>query len=249
MNTGVDINRNFDIVWDFNGKFFDAAAAAKFATAVTPCTPSSPETYRGTAANSEAETKNLKFLQEQALHFIDVHMDGRTILVPWGFASNQTSDASKNFQNPTLHGKRGVAYAEFLPGSLQTKLTDVANFMHESILRLGTTDARAAASRALQNDYKVTPSVGLYPASGCCDDFFFSRQFAVGPAPGFKETVPPPGRLAYTIECGDGTEHGFFADPTTEFPKIEREVHAGLWGFLARLVDPARAVGPGWPFL
>jgi hypothetical protein len=249
MSFGVDLNRNNDIIWDFDGTFFNAATAATFQNATAPCTasPNDPGTFRGPAAASEAETQNLNFLQNQVLHHIDVHMFGRQIEFPWGFATNQTTDTTRNFMNPTLDHLRDASYQEFIPTSLQTRLMDTGNFMRDAVSRTASTDPRAAGERRLQSDYTVSQSFRSARIAGACDDFFFSRQFTPVPPPSIEITTTPPEKLAFTVECGDASEHAFWVS-AAEHPKIEREVHAALWGFLAKILFPSRGPSSSWPF-
>jgi hypothetical protein len=149
--------------------------------------------------------------------------------------------------NASLHHTRDASYAEFIPASLQARLIDTGNFMRNAVSRTATSDPRAAGDRRLQSDYTVSQSFRSARIAGACDDFFFSKQFSPAPAPSTEITASPPERLAYTIECGDATEHGFWAN-ADEFPKIQREVHAALWGFLAKLLFPSTGPSSTWPF-
>jgi hypothetical protein len=175
-------------------------------------------------------------------------MFGRNIEFPWGFADNQTTDATRNFLNATLNGTRDATYAEFIPQSLVTRLIDVGTFMHDAITRTATLDPRAASDARLQSEYLVSQSKPLGRIAGACDDFFFSQQFSAAPIPSMEVVASPDQRLVYTLECGHDTEHGFWAS-ADEHGKIEREVHAALWAFLAQLTFPTRFAASNWPFV
>ncbi len=118
---GVDINRNYDFLWDFPSLF---SPAAPVQTSTDPCS----EIYRGPSAGSEPETANVSWLLDRLPtvgYFIDVHSFGEDILYNWGDDDDQTTDPTMNFHNPAFDGKRGITdstpggdpekYREYLP--------------------------------------------------------------------------------------------------------------------------------------
>ena len=173
---GVDLNRNYDFLWDYTTTF---SPRAPVATSTQPCS----EIYRGPGAVSEPETANVTWLLDRhpsVTHFVDVHSFGEDILYNWGDDDDQTTDPSMNFHNPTYDGKRGVPdstpagdpakpdaakYREFIPA---TDLTET--------IRLSTT-MRDAIRAAHGRQYSVKSAVGLYPTSGTSDDWAYSRSF------------------------------------------------------------------------
>ena len=101
---GVDFNRNFDVLWDFQLHF---APDSDVSASADPC---DPQVYVGPEAASEPETRNVVWLLDQhpATHwFVDVHSDVPAIYHTWGFDENQTSDPSMTFQNAAFDGQRG----------------------------------------------------------------------------------------------------------------------------------------------
>jgi carboxypeptidase T len=87
---GVDINRNFDFLW-----------SSGIGT-VNPDGTNSSETYRGIAAFSEPETKNVKYMFDtysNIKYYVDVHSFGEMILYSWGDDDNQSLDHDMNFRN------------------------------------------------------------------------------------------------------------------------------------------------------
>ncbi len=113
----VDINRNFDFLWDYK-KHFAASVLNKYSM---PSDSPSSDTFHGPAANSEPETKNVVWLLDQypqIRYFIDVHSYTGDVLTAWGDAPNQMINPSRNFRNPTYDGQRGVdnttTYGEFI---------------------------------------------------------------------------------------------------------------------------------------
>ena len=118
---GVDINRNFDALWDFRRHF---APDSHVSASDDPC---DPQVYVGPAAASEAETRNVVSLLDRYPRmrwFVDLHGYVPAIFYNWGFDTNQSSNPTMNFLNPAFDGQRGRggdAYGEFIPaGDLQT---------------------------------------------------------------------------------------------------------------------------------
>ena len=163
---GVDINRNFDFLWDFQ-KYFDPS--------VNPASTSpSAQTFRGTAPVSEAEAKNLVSIYKKfpkIRWYIDIHSATGDILYPWGHDEGQSTDTNQNFLNPAFDRKRGVVgdstYKEYIPSTDDSNLRNVA------------AKAVAAMSAVGGRSYSSGPGVGLYPTSGGVADYTFSRYWGV----------------------------------------------------------------------
>ena len=202
---GVDINRNFDALWDFRRHF---APDSGVSASDDPC---DPQVYVGPEPASEPETRNVVWLLDHypgTRWFIDVHSHVPAIYHNWGFDENQTSDPSMSFRNPSFDGDRGRAgdtYREFIPGD------DL-----ETMLALGgkMNDAIAAASGTA---YEFSQSFSLYPTSGASDDYAYSRHLAQDANPKI---------LGFTIECGRS-----FQPPWADAENVIREVCAGLLAF------------------
>ena len=223
---GVDINRNYDFLWDYPTKF---SAAAPVMTSVDPCS----EIYRGPSAGSEPETGNVRWLLDRhptVGFFIDIHSFGEDILYNWGDDDDQTTDPAMTFQNPVFDGRRGITdstpggdpgkYREYLPPADLTTLTTLGNTMRDAI--------QAAHGR----HYAVKGAVGLYPTSGTSDDYAYSR--------GFLNTTT--GKvLGYTIEWGPqraSIPRSFHPDYPAMVPIIE-EITAALLAFCAAVAAQA----------
>lgn len=237
---GVDINRNFNILWDykkhFNTSVTDAAGLPDLGldTIDQAC---DPETYCGQFAESEPETQNLAGLMQSAniSFFLDVHSYGREILYSWGLDTNQNIDATQSFMNPAMDtvrdGVHHTAYSEYIPLSTESKVKARAQLIADAILKRAGGPDPTAQARSL---YTPKQSANLYITSGAADDYCFSRWFTAAAA-----GTPISPVMAFTIEVGgdpkDGPEHdecGFNSDYVKFLPKIEREIHAALWGFL-----------------
>src|SRR6516162_782337 len=155
---GVDINRNYDLLW-----------SSGIGTSSSPC---DYHIYKGPSAFSEPETWNVRWLLDtypNIMGMIDVHSYSDDILYPWGDADDQTTDPSKNFQNPAYNGLRGVpgsaVYGEYIPQADLDWYTS-------------TGDAVQAAIKAVRGTvYTMKQSIGLYPTSATSDDYSYSRHF------------------------------------------------------------------------
>src|SRR5712692_5235552 len=170
---GVDINRNYDLLW-----------SSGIGTSSSSCS----DVFKGPAAFSEPETRNVRSLVDNYPNiecFIDIHSYSEDILFPWGDDNDQTTDPNQNFQNPAFNGLRGTlgdaAYNEYIPSSDLDWYSRTGNRMRDAI----------AAVRG--RVYTVMQSTGLYPTSGTSDDYAYSRNFVdTG-----KRKV-----YAYTVETG-----------------------------------------------
>ncbi|BBC34411.1 hypothetical protein SGFS_057050 [Streptomyces graminofaciens] len=200
--TGVDLNRNFDFLWDHIAKF---APDADVHTSDNPC---DRQTYRGPSAASEPETRNVVWALDThpRIHrLVDVHSAVPVILHNWGSDQNQSSSPADNFRNPALDAVRGRKdddTGEFIPHEDLKTAVDLAERMNDAV-------------RAVRGvDYGVEAAYGLYPTSGTSDDYAYSRHFT---SPATTKT------LGWTIECGNT-----FQPPYPEAEHIIREVSAAL---------------------
>jgi len=162
LSVGVDLNRNFDFLWNYT-KYFDPE--------VSPASmnPSSQAFY-GTGPFSEPETKNIAWVYDEFKNirwFIDVHSAAGTLLYSWGDDDDQSHDPKQNLFNPAYDGKRGIVQDE-----LYREFIDQQDWDNVRIQANATTAAmNATAGRA----YVPQQAVGLYPTSGASDDWSFSR--------------------------------------------------------------------------
>ncbi len=200
---GVDLNRNFDFLWDHLTKFsLDSGVSASD----DPC---NREVYRGPSPVSEPETQNVVWLLDtypRIKWHVDVHSAVPVILHSWGSDQNQMTEPSQTFLDSTFDGIRGRAndtgYGEYIT-------QDDLNF----VKMLGS-EMNDAVKAVRGDKYGVEQAFGLYPTSGASDDYAFSRHFS-DPS---KTKV-----YSFTVECG----HDF--QPTwTEAEEVILEVSAGL---------------------
>ena len=171
---GVDPNRNYDFLWDFNTAFAPGAQAGGTLASTNP----SSDIFHGTAPFSEAETKNVLWLFKQYPQiswFMDIHSYGGDILHSWGDDANQSTSPDKNFTNPAWNGQRGLpgdAYGEYIGACDLAKAAAAGNDMGAAIGGVRGETYAVAQSFFL-------PSWGsTYPTSGASDDWAASRYFS-----------------------------------------------------------------------
>jgi carboxypeptidase T len=212
---GVDLNRNFDFMWDFK-KYF--ATASGNLTSTNPGTPF----YCGESAFSEPETRNVRWIADRFANirfFMDLHSFGPDILYRWGDALDQTKHPDMKFTNPAYDGKRGINNPEYqeyiIPDDLAASLS-LGAAMHDGIKAVRGTD------------YTVDVSANLYPSSGTSDDYLYSRHLT---DPG------QPKILSFTLEWGDTYYH----PPYDQMRHIIDEVTAGLLAFCLKVVAMTQA--------
>lgn len=204
--TGVDLNRNYDFLWNYPTYF---SPQAPIANSTSPC---DYQVYIGPSAFSEPETRNVKWLFDQHQNirfFVDLHSFSEDVMYSWGDAVNQSNKPSMNFFNSTYDGKRGLkgksAYKEFFPGSDQTIAANLATRMKNAI--------QAVRGKT----YRVQQDFALYPTAGTSDDYATSRHFVNS----------GNGKIySYTIEWG--TE---FQPPYAEMQNIIQDITAAMLDF------------------
>jgi murein tripeptide amidase MpaA len=207
---GVDINRNFDFLWNFK-KYFDPSEAPA-------STSPSSEAFYGTAAASESETKNHVSIYEsfpKIRWFMDIHSAAGDILYSWGDDDNQGTTTTMNFLNSAYDGKRGPVgdsvYKEYIPS---TDATNIKNVAAKTVAAMKAVGGRS---------YSAMQAVGLYPTSGASDDYAFSRFWAKS---GVNKVY------GYTMEFGYSTN---FYPTLTEFNQNILDTNAGFmdWALAA----------------
>ena len=216
--SGVDINRNYDFLWNYPAFF---SAAAPVANSTTTCGPSHSagyNTYIGPGAASEPETRNVVWIVDTNPHVRFFRRPASLLRADpvWlGRRRAASSDTpSMDFRNAGFNSIRGLkdgaAYSEYLEPCDQTLLVDLATRMRDGIA--------AVRSRT----YKVQSSFELYPTAGTSTDYMFSRHI----------TNRGRGKIhAFTIESGSRSNETPFHPPYGEMQNIIQEVTAGLLEF------------------
>jgi carboxypeptidase T len=204
---GVDLNRNFDFLWDFERRFAPAAAVSDSGN---PC---DYELYHGPEAASEPEVRNVIWLLEEHPdigYFVDLHSYGELILYSWGDDEDQQRDPAMNFRNPDYDGKRGATgdvYGEYLDATDRTRAIELAEGMRRSI--------EAARGRR----YTVQQAMDLYPTAGTSDDYVYSRHLVDA---SLTKTI------SFTIEWGSAANETPFHPRYEKMATIIDEVGCGL---------------------
>jgi murein tripeptide amidase MpaA len=210
---GVDLNRNFDVLW----------GVTQGQTSCAQCS----EVYAGPKAFSEPETRNIRSVLDtrRVNCFVDVHSYSELVLWPWGHAPSQTVDPSKRFT--TLPSGTctpiGVAgYQEYIPP--------------RDLQRFQTVGSRivSAISSVRGRVYTSQPSIVLYPTTGTQGDYAYSRHIA---NPSLRKTY------GFTFETGPwaGNVADSFhpADPTL----IKRDAKAGIIALMQQCICAIELIG------
>lgn len=213
---GVDLNRNYDFLWDFQ-KYFSPSSLNSAST--DPCN----EEYFGSSAFSEPETRNARWIADRFVNtrfFIDLHCYGEQILYRWGDDTDQSNDPAMNFMNPAYDGQRGVdgGYGEYMPPDDLTAILSLSEVLREGI--------KAVRGKT----YWPMQTYRLYPTSGCSDDYFYSRHFACAGRPKI---------LSWTLEWGKT-----FQPRYSEMRNIIDDITAGLLAFCLQIAKSVQAGGP-----
>jgi carboxypeptidase T len=198
--TGVDINRNYDILW-----------SSGIGTVNSDGT-NMGETFRGTAAFSELETQNVKYMFDKYTnikYYADVHSFGEMILYSWGDDDNQSLDPNMNFQNSKYDKARGTPrdseYKEYIDSQDEKTLKNLANRMNYAL------------ERVRGRKYAVKQAVGLYPTSGTSDDYAYSRH-----------VVNENNQKIYGFTIEFGKDETGFIPPFSEMKNVINEVGSAL---------------------
>jgi murein tripeptide amidase MpaA len=226
---GVDLNRNFDLAWDFK-RYFEPDALPRVACSTEPCDQN--QTYVGPAPASEPEVLNVQWLVDKnpVEWYLDVHSFSRRVLFPWGMDDVQSGDETENWRNTDWDRRRNGApggYGEYLPRKLAEEHRHAARAIADAILRQAGNDA-VARRRSV---YSPTPELSLYPTTGNSNDYCVSRALL---------DSSRPDAHSFCLECGnvqapndpDDNDGGFQPDYQKKFPKVEREVHAAVLALL-----------------
>ncbi|KYK62091.1 hypothetical protein DCS_03236 [Drechmeria coniospora] len=170
--TGVDLNRNFAVMWDYK-RIFHEAADLRFAAS----DQAASEVFHGTAPLSEPESQNVDWVFERQgglSWFLDLHSNKGDIFYAWGDDDYQVDDAGQNFANRTYDGKRGflaqegerVPYREYIDPRDLVAQQSVVSAM------------RTAMERAGSVRYMASPHSSRYVTSGTSAEHAFGRDKA-----------------------------------------------------------------------
>ncbi|KAG9258609.1 uncharacterized protein F5Z01DRAFT_670322 [Emericellopsis atlantica] len=224
---GIDLNRNYDFVWDYNKHFYPGTDPASD-------DPRS-EVFYGTGPASEPETEAVVWTVDQYQNitwFMDLHSYGPSLLYAWGDDETSTENPDENFVNPEFDGKRGLVggpdppnatYKEyFLESDLEIE-TEVTNAMVASMLKSGG------------SEYTNYPAVGLYPTSGASNDYAMGRFYG-------NVSCGASRMFGLTMEFGEPSSSfascPFYPD-ADEYHRNVRQVGAGFLEMMLRAAGEA----------
>ncbi len=204
---GVDLNRNFDFLWDFQRHLSSSANTRNISD--DPCSI----VYHGFSPNSEQESKNLIWVLDTYPNirwFFDIHSYSELILYSWGDDNSQTTNPEQNFINVAFDGVRGIngdiAYAEYTDATDLNVQINIAEEIKQGI--------EAFRGR----NYTPSESFGLYPTTGTTTDYVASRHI-----------VDPTKAKVYGLTLETGRE---FRPVWSEVEEVIREISSGLMRFL-----------------
>jgi Zinc carboxypeptidase len=210
---GVDLNRNFDVLWGVT-------------QGQTSCAQSS-DVYCGPEAFSEPETRNIRSVLDtrRVNCFVDVHSYSELVLWPWGHAPSQSTDPTKRFT--TLPSGTcapiGVAgYQEYIsPRDLQ---------------RFQTVGSRIVStiSSVRGRVYKSQPSIALYPTTGTQSDYAYSRHIA---NPKLRKIY------GFTFETGPWVGNAADSFHPADPALIKRDGKAGLIALMQQCICAIDLIG------
>ena len=207
---GVDLNRNADFLWPF----------AIGQTSTQPCS----DTYHGTAAFSEPEERNVRWMLDAHPTIrvvVDVHSYSELILYPWGDDTTQTTDTTQSFHNSAWDGQRGFSggYAEYMPSDDKQRFEQTAIRVQQAI------------QGVRGHTYTAEPGFQLYGTSGTNSDYAYSRHLA---------NTSAAKVYGFTIETGLE-----FQPAATEASWVIKEGSAGVLRLLLQSVCAIDVIGSG----
>ena len=208
-SVGVDINRNYDFLWDFRTKFDPKVTGTSTLASDNPRF----ETFHGTAPFSEPETRNVAWILDQFPRlrwYMDIHSAAGQVLHNWGDDENQSGDPGMSFREPRWDGRRGV-----LDDDYREWITEEDGGAGRGVARRVAAAMRAVGGRS----FVPVQAVGLFATSGASDDYAFSRFQA---RPDLNKTY------GFTMEFGYPQN---FYPTLPEFHQNVLDVGAGLMEF------------------
>lgn len=213
---GVDINRNYDFLWDYR-RHFDPSVTVQESLASDD--PNSDQ-FHGTKAFSEPESRNVAWVFDKFPRlrwYMDIHSAAGDMLYSWGDDDDQSDDSHQSFLNPAYDGKRGVLndkdYGEYINEADWRNVQEAAK---------RTVDAMASVGG---RSYIPEQSVTLFPTSGASDDYSFSR---------FQANTAHNKVYGFTMEFGYPTN---FYPTKEEFQQNVIDTGAGFMEFCLAVAD------------
>lgn len=209
---GVDLNRNFDFVFDLGHFAVDAAPVAS--------TDPQNDYFQGEQPLCEAETQNIVWLLDTRPHIgwmVDLHSAGLQISHPWNHDDLQSVDQTQNFRSASSRGRMGragTAYGEFIaPQDLADMRRLADRFAHD-------------ATAVNASPYRTAPGFWKSPYPGTSHDYAYARHLVDSS----RSKV-----LGFSCEWGDMNPQ----PPWSQMEPIVAEVTAGLVAFCLETLNRA----------
>jgi hypothetical protein len=210
---GVDLNRNYDVLWGVT-------------QGQTSCAPSS-EVYCGSSAFSEPETRNVRYLLDEKRIdcFADVHSYSELILWPWGHATSQTTNPGSNFTtlpSGTCQPIGTPGYQEYIPSRDRQRFQTVGARIQDAI--------RAVRGHTYANQ----ASIALYPTTGTASNYAYSRHLASSRR---RRTY------GYTFETGPWMGSVLESFQPTDPVPVKREAKSGMIALMQQCICAIELIG------
>lgn len=167
LSIGVDINRNYDFVWDYQ-RYFDSSVYTSSVNLASD--KPHDDTFHGPFAFSEPETRNVAWVFDsfpRIRWYMDIHSAVGDILYSWGDDNDQVTQPDQNFLNPAWDAQRGIVgapdYREWIDEGDFGRVHATARRVSEAM--------QSVAGRF----YTAMQAANLYATSGASDDYAYSR--------------------------------------------------------------------------
>ncbi|RFU77985.1 carboxypeptidase b [Trichoderma arundinaceum] len=232
--TGVDLDRNFDFLWDYK-RYFDVNTYYKAANIASDYPASL--VYHGVHPASEPETRNVvEWMQEytNVSWFVDIHSFSSdhtgSVFYAWGDDDTQYAEPELNFLNSTYDGIRGRL--DESPDRLLWP-QPYREYMEEEDIRaqVGLARNMAAGMTATGNlSYLVDQHADIGPKSGSATDYFLSKYY------GHRCNASLINGITIQFGAHSGLHCPFYPDLGL-YQTSMKEVAAGLMEFLLWVKD------------
>ncbi len=216
LSIGIDINRNYDFLWDYRLHFDPSVINGITLASDDPHV----ETFHGIRAFSEPESRNVAWVFDEFPRirwYVDIHSAVGDKLYSWGDDDNQAVDPKQTFRNAAWDGKRGILgrkdYKEWIT---ETDLRNIQVAANRTTSSMSSVGGRV---------YKPAQAVGLYATSGASDDYAFSR---------FQVDDRRNKVYGFTMEFGHPTN---FYPTKAEFEQNVIDTSAGFMEFCLAAAD------------
>lgn len=220
---GVDLNRNFDFVWDYETAFHPDADTGSAAS-----NDPASEVYHGAGPASEPEVQAINWALDRynasLSWFLDLHSFSGTVLYAWGDDDAGSEKPAQRFDNSDFDGLRGFTGVD-PPDAQYKEFMTTEDLSAEVMVSQTLADAMNLAGDPHSGgvSYDIMPSVALYPTSGGSNDYVLARYYGeeCGQARVYGLCVEFGGQSAADARCP------FYPDEE-EYNASMRQVGAGL---------------------